>query len=266
LTLLKQLLKECVSDMQTTNQIILKNKKIRFADYLVQCENAQMDALEHLDNIGSNWQVNRELRIRVGNDSKFQDYVGDLINFTIGAPDVSQFLKLKNSFNGLDMFSENIDPTCYHMEVHPLTSGKQSNKIQEKILENQKKCTKVFEKINEYVKGQAACAQITMVATRLHPLNNMALVCGLIPKEEKDFVHLLNIYNLCEEILNSYLAPQFHVILSYFQPRIFQAGEVQELYKMIKHSKVDFEITFDINKLSYQYFTNLNCYKTVIRL
>src|SRR3989339_145631 len=175
LTLLKQLLKECVSDMQTTNQIILKNKKIRFADYLVQCENAQMDALEHLDNIGSNWQVNRELRIRVGNDSKFQDYVGDLINFTIGAPDVSQFLKLKNSFNGLDMFSENIDPTCYHMEVHPLTSGKQSNKIQEKILENQKKCTKVFEKINEYVKGQAACAQITMVATRLHPLNNMAL-------------------------------------------------------------------------------------------
>jgi len=264
--LLKQLLKECAFNMQTTNKMTQKNKKIGFADYINQCENAQMDAIEHLDNIGSNWQVNRELRLRVGNDSQFQDYMGDLINFIINPEDVPKLLKFKNIFNGLDMFSESIDPAFLHMVVHPLTSGKKSNKIHEKIIENQKKCTIVFEKINEYIKGQIEATQITMVATHIYPINNMALACGLIPKDKKDFVHLLNIYNLCEEIVISYSAPQFYVILNYFQPRIFQALEIKELYKMVKNSKLDFEIKFDMNKLSYQYFTNLNCYQTVIGL
>ena len=252
--------------MQNKNKMILKNKKIDFADYINQCENTQMDAIEHLDNIGSNWKVDRELRLRVGSDSKFQEYMGDLINFTIDHQDVPKLLKFKNIFNGLDMFSESIDPTFLHMMVHPLTSGKKSNKIQEKILENQKKCTIVFAKINEYIKRQLDASPITMVATHIYPLNNMALACGLIPKDKKDFGHLLNIYNLCEEIVISYSAPQFYVILNYFQPRIFQAMEIKELYKMVKNSKLDFEIMFNMNKLSYQYFTNLNCYQTVIGL
>jgi len=252
--------------MQTKNKITLKNKSIGFADYINQSENSQMDAIEHLDNIGSNWQIDRELRLRVGNDSKFRDYIGDLINFTVDPQDLPKLIKIKNIITGLDMFSESLDPDFFHMVVHPLTSGKQNNKIQEKILANQKKCIIVFDKINDYINKQVTTNRINMLATHVYPINNMALVCGLIPRDERDFVHLLTIYNLCEEIVNAYLAPQFYVILSYFQPRMFQAIEIKELYKMVKNLKVDFEITFDINKLSYQYFTNLNSYKTVIGL
>jgi hypothetical protein len=247
----------------------LKNNPMNFDEYIKTINMEQTSSLNYLKSDDVQWSVPGSLKIKVNDEGVLLPFYGDTTVIPLEPEDIepaNEFQsRLRKNFSG--MFAEALLPEHFHITLHDLSNGAEEDPIAGQMEINRKKCSQIFENVEEYLQKHPEHSKVKLNSTYIYNSCNISIVLGFAPATDHDYRTIMNLYNYFDDVvyLNYWL--RMHLTLSYFKPYQFSADEIHALageLDLLNKNKIT--ITLDMHKLAYQRFYSMNDYRTVMQV
>lgn len=157
-----------------------------------------------------------------------------------------------------------LNADTYHMTLHDLFYDNDEDKVMARIKGAEKNILYILEQIKKM-----DFPKIKVEPTALYNMNSTSVVLGFKAVNETDHEKLMMLYELFQAIVE-FKEYTPHLTLGYFRYGKHKEGKlwalkrlilyVNEAIKHMKENGVDLSIELDVKKITYQYFTSMNCY------
>ena len=108
---------------------------------------------------------------------------------------------------------------------------------------------------------------IRMKSKAIFNMVSTSLVMGLYPVDETEYLKLMNLYSLVNEVKSLPYPLTPHITLAYFNRKGMDTPTAQKLARTVKHlNKTLCTFELDTSRLYYQHFTSMNSYQPVFAL
>ncbi len=203
--------------------------------------------------------ANPSLSAKVTSEGKFRDFYGDTVVFNLDSDIKNKLSEMTQMLhqNAPECFSEALINDTFHMTLHDLSNSPELGCIAQEIFFNELKAAKLFKK----VKNQ----KIHMKTKYIFNMVNTSIVLGLYPADENEYLKLMNLYYMFDNIKALPYPFTPHITLAYFNPDGFGKDSMTRLKDTVcRLNKSNFDIKLDTRQLFYQKFTNMNSYVSII--
>ncbi len=204
------------------------------------------------------------LKQKIKEDNTFKDFYGDTVVFAL--PN-----EIKEKISRVIDFIYSEAPECFakrfpdktlHMTLHDLVNSENLNKIQADITKNKKQV--------ELIKKQSKIPNydIQMKTNNIINMVNTSLVFAIQPCTQEDYKHLMELYNIFEEVKKLPYPFTPHITLAYYNINGFDEKAAKKLSKSVTKLNQDslnkFEFCVSTKELIYQTFRNMEEYFDII--
>ncbi len=254
--------------MNLIQNISIKSCSVTSKEYADIIMRDQKAAKDYLINLSDNWTIPKALTDKVDEVGAMRPFYGDTTVFELSDIQIARIEALIDQINNLETFwAQPLDPKQLHLTLHDLSNSPIEGAVISSMESNQKKVRDIFKKLSLYLTQYPEYRFVKLRSTEVFPSMNIALLLGFIPATDRDARVFLNLYNLFEDVVYLDYWPRPHVTLSYFTPSEFEVEERKQLFDLCeKLQKNPVELEFDILKLAYQHFFDMNSYKTIMRV
>lgn len=200
-----------------------------------------------------------KLSEKVSEDGSFKSFYGDTTVFDLD-------IKTKKKINGfveklydgnLPFLAERIKESTFHITLHDLSNSVSLGAVAEECFLNEINLKKLLT-------GKRVNKKIKFRTTVVFNMVNTSLVLGVVPKTEKDYLSLMELYSVVDKVkvLPYNLTP--HITLAYYKPIKTDKSEIEKLKLLVSEfNQNDFDITVSTGNLYYQKFESMNDYISV---
>lgn len=252
--------------MDLTMPVMLKNIPMDFEEYSRKIRQEQESSLRWMTVPGAQWHVPGSLRAKVNPEGALLPFYGDTVTIPLSPEDIEvmkEYQQLLYKHNG-EILAEFLLPQHFHITLHDLSNAPSLELINDKIEKNKEMCKRIFERISHYFKKNPDLRRVSLSSVYTYPSVNISVVLGFCPQADRDYRIIMNLYNLFDEVVYLDYWLRLHLTLSYFKPIELSETQMNSLHtNLIELSRKKTTIHLDLNKLSYQRFTNMNDYKTI---
>lgn len=226
----------------------------------------RMNSFEKKDiNYGGKYFLgNPSLSQKVNTDNTFRSFFGDTVVFALDSKIKAQLAEYVDLLYRVapECFCERLVPDTFHVTLHDLSNSPVLQDVAEELFENE---LKVIEKISEIQKHGNAV--IKMKSKYIFNMVDTSLVLGLYPADEADYLRLMELYSVFDQVkvLNYPFTP--HITLAYYHRNGFDkrsAGNLEDAVCQLNQD--EFEIDLYVDQLYYQKFRSMNDYISIIPL
>ena len=203
------------------------------------------------------------IKSKVNDKNEFENFYGDTVVFDLDK-------KLKDRIEDIIKILYNEVPQCFcekrvtdtlHMTLHDLSSSTDKDEIRQEMENNFYKLKEVLEKNN------VTHEKIKMKTNFITDFGHVNLVLALCPVNEEEYMKLMKIRNIIDEVkkLDYKFTP--HITLAYFNSNGFDINIVNKLTKVVRrlNSEEKFDVTLDTKQIYYQRFENMNSYENLYK-
>lgn len=203
------------------------------------------------------------IKNKVNDKNEFENFYGDTVVF-----DLDKKIKykiediIKKIYNEVPLcFCEKRVTDTLHMTLHDLSSSTQKNEIKLEMNNN-------FNKLKYILKKNPICHEkIRMKTNFITDFGHVNLVLALCPVNEEEYIKLMKIRNIIDEVktLDYKFTP--HITLAYFNSKGFDISLVNKLIKVVRRINIEenFDVILDTKQIFYQRFENMNSYENLLR-
>ena len=205
--------------------------------------------------------VNPSVIEKVGMDQAFLPFYGDTTIFDLSAQEKAQISRITEQLyqEVPECFSERLRDETLHMTLHDLSNSPVQEKVGISMQENQAK-------LQLLLSVQPVLQQtIQMQSKAVFNMVNLALVIGFYPVNETEYVKLMQLYELVDQVQTLPYPLTPHITLAYFRRNGFSHHAAQKLSAAVNAlNQQTIEITLDTRYLYYQHFQSMNDYRKVL--
>ena len=202
---------------------------------------------------------NPSIAQKVNWENHFQPFYGDTMVFDLGNDVKAQLSEIVDKLYAQvsECFCEKLVSGTFHMTFHDLSNSSILQNVATEVFENELKVVEIMKRIQPQ--------KIRMKSKYIFNMVGTSMVLGLYPASEEDYVKLMELYEMFNEVkcLNYSLTP--HITLAYYNVHGF-SSEVARTLEELVYQLNDLELEFDISTedLYYQKFTTMNHYVDII--
>ena len=173
--------------------------------------------------------------VKVHPDNSFCDFYGDTVVFDLEEEDKTWLAALvQKLYDEVPAcFAEAFPVSSYHMTLYDLSSGSRltsGSRLSSLIPELESNRQKLKEQL---AARSLFSPKIKMRSSFIFNMVDTSLVMGLVPDREVDYVNLMSLYRLVDDVMPlSYLCTP-HVTLAYYNADGFSAEEARKLKKLV---------------------------------
>ncbi|MGV3353046.1 ligT like phosphoesterase [Streptococcus orisratti] len=173
--------------------------------------------------------------VKVHPDNSFCDFYGDTVVFDLEEEDKTWLAALvQKLYDEVPAcFAEAFPVSSYHMTLYDLSSGSRltsGSRLSSLIPELESNRQKLKEQL---AARSLFSPKIKMRSSFIFNMVDTSLVMGLVPDREVDYVNLMSLYRLVDDVMPlSYLFTP-HVTLAYYNANGFSAEEARKLKKLV---------------------------------
>ena len=200
---------------------------------------------------------------KVNKDNSFKNFYGDAVVFDLDS-------EIKNKItNIIDMLYDKV-PECFcekiisdtiHMTLHDLSNSPTLSDVSQDIFNNE------INLINKLTTVKIKHKSIRMKTKFIFNMVNTSLVLGLYPVNEDEYIKLIDLYGLVDEIKELPYPFTPHITLAYYNSFGFSVESKRKLEAVVNSlNKETFLIELDTDNLYYQKFTNMNNYINIFKI
>ena len=200
---------------------------------------------------------------KVNKDNSFKNFYGDTVVFDLDS-------EIKNKItNIIDMLYDKV-PECFcekiisdtiHMTLHDLSNSPTLSDVSQDIFNNE------INLINKLPTVKIKHKSIRMKTKFIFNMVNTSLVLGLYPVNEDEYIKLIDLYGLVDEIKELPYPFTPHITLAYYNSFGFSVESKRKLEAVVNSlNKETFLIELDTDNLYYQKFTNMNNYINIFKI
>lgn len=254
--------------MDLHRDVVLKNSPRAFGEYVATIAHEQESSMEWLGNPASTWTVPPGLQVKVTEQGHFRPFYGDTVVLPLSAAEIDMVSRRMEILQSRvpDLLAEPLDTTELHLTLHDLSNGPDRAALDKAMARNQAHCRDIFRHLGAHFDRHPQDARVELVSTRAYPSVATSAVLGFVPRSDRDFRMLMNMYNLFDDVvyLDYWLRP--HVTLAYFTPMPLDAESRQRLRTALREADDMGPVTlsFDARALAYQHFVDMNRYHTLM--
>ena len=211
--------------------------------------------------VNSGMDINGNLWKKVDEFGKMKTFVGNTTVFLLPEEVKAKIHVIQNKLYEVcpDVFAEPLVADTFHITLHDLLNGEESDDLKWRIGEIQHKAKQFVYQIAE--KNE----EIRLKSSVLFNMVNTSMVLGFEPADEESCQKMMEYYELLQEVvyLNYPLTP--HVTVAYFKPCRIEAEQVHDIQNVIHwvNKQEAIEVTLNTKMLVYQLFQHMNCYYSV---
>ena len=203
---------------------------------------------------GDDWFcTNGNLSKKVDESGNFRNFVGDTVVFLLQDTVMEQLGYLQDELYAKcePILSQRLGKDTFHMTLHDLNAGTEKRNQEEA-------CRLIYELRNSGIKS------IKMHSTYLFNMVSTSVVLGFLPVDEENCRNLMGFYDRFQEIVPLSYSLSPHITMAYYKPRNFPMREMDGLREVIAkvNQREKIEMELELDKLVYQQFEHMNCYKT----
>lgn len=254
--------------MDLHRDVVLKKTPRAFAEYVATISHEQESSLEWLGNPAATWTVPEGLRVKVTDQGHFRPFHGDTVVFPLSPAEIATVSRRMEALQTRvpELLAEPLDTTDLHVTLHDLSNGPDRSALDATMAGNRNRCREIFHRLREHFESHPEDARVELVSTRAYPSVATSAVMGFVPRSDRDFRILMNVYNLFDDVvyLSYWLRP--HVTLAYFSLLPLEAERRQRLHAALREADDmgRVTLTFDARNLAYQHFVDMNTYRTLM--
>ena len=200
---------------------------------------------------------------KVNKDNSFKNFYGDTVVFDLDS-------EIKNKItNIIDMLYDKV-PECFcekiisdtiHMTLHDLSNSPTLSDVSQDIFNNE------INLINKLTTVKIKHKSIRMKTKFIFNMVNTSLVLGLYPVNVDEYIKLIDLYGLVDEIKELPYPFTPHITLAYYNSFGFSVESKRKLEAVVNSlNKETFLIELDTYNLYYQKFTNMNNYINIFKI
>lgn len=200
---------------------------------------------------------NPSIALKVNEDNSFRPFYGDTVVFNLYDATKQKLKKIVESITAVvpECFCESLVSSTFHMTLHDLSNSPMLEDVASELFHNELKALKIAENITPH--------KIKMKSKYIFNMVNTSLVMGLYPTDEEEYIKLMNLYYLFDDVkkLGYPLTP--HITLGYYNVKGFSAESARKLENIVKElnvNEMEIEIELDTKELFYQKFISMNDY------
>lgn len=201
--------------------------------------------------------TNRNLVQKVDLRGNFLEYYGNTLVFLLDDALKMCLADIQRRLYAAapQMLAQPIDEITFHMTLHDLVNGSEDTP------DLRRRMYQVKAEVLPMLGKWRSDPPLHLRGTWLFNMVNTSIVLGLEPIDKTDATRLDEMYACLESIvpLGYTLTP--HITLGYFRPGTYDAATVKALKKVL--TPVPQEVTFSMEQLVLQEFTDMNHYVTI---
>ena len=256
--------------MDLTKPVMVKNEQWEFRSYvntIYQENEGSIRSILPPPKDGP-WKVPISLELKVDPQGQFRPFSGDTVVFSLRPNEIRALTTLQSRLLILqDFLAPPLNPQDFHLTLHDLSAGPDKLNLKSQLEQNQSKIEQIFNQLRAHFRYYPDQTKIGLNATRIYPCVNTSLVVGFVPRTDRDFRLLLNIYNLFDEVVNLSYWLRPHVTLAYFKPVALAPQQIKKMADLlINLNPPPVTLELDLMQLAYQHFSDMNNYQSIIEL
>ena len=249
--------------------VVIENNNTSFEQYLQIIRTEHHDAFSYFTSNQAQWYVPPSLQQKVGSDGLLLPYHGNTVVFPLSNATLKILKNIQNDMrSSADFFASALSEEHFHLTLHDLFHSDNLNSVTREINESGQEIVKIFNGIKEMITVNPSIRYIDLVPSKIIPSVNTSIIIGYLPKTERDYLIIFNIYKLFDKIkkLPYFFRP--HITMDYFTPRGLDRQQLETLRELLitANQYVLPEIKLDLMELSYQFFSSMDKYITVIKV
>lgn len=213
--------------------------------------------------LDKNFMPAKSLHAKTESDGSFKRFYGDTIVFDLEDSEKSLINStVKVLYDEVpECFCERLDKNTFHMTLHDLSNSSNFNQISRNMQENKFKLESLLES------NTIGLHKIKMKSKAIFNMVNTSLVLGLYPESENDYIMLMNLYSIADEIMKLPYTLTPHITLAYYNPDGFGSDSAERLENTVNRLNTEnYEFVLNTERLFYQHFTSMNEYENIICL
>lgn len=206
---------------------------------------------------------NQSIEHKVNRDNTFKKFYGDTVVFDLDEATKAAISQLVDFLYEAtpQCFCERLVPDTFHMTLHDLSNSEVLQNISDEMFYNELKIIKAKNQIEKLGNNR-----IKMKSNAIFNMVNTSLVLGLYPIDGNNYIKLMELYSIINDIkpLNYPLTP--HITLAYYNVNGFDLSSASILISTVEKLNNNSDIEIDLGDLYYQKFTNMNNYIDIVKL
>ena len=249
--------------------VIIEHNNTSFEQYIERIKSEHYGAFSYFTSNNAQWHTPTFLHQKVSSDGLLLPYHGNTLVFPLDSATMKILKNIQMEIRSSnDFFAEALSEQNFHLTLHDLFHSENLNSITSEINYSDREILKIFDSIKEMIIANPNNRYIELVPNQIIPSVNTSIVVGYLPKTEKDYLIIFNIYKLFDKIkeLPYFFRP--HITLDYFTPRGLNNQQIVKLRELLitANQYTLPEIKLDLMELSYQLFSSMDHYTTVLKV
>lgn len=202
---------------------------------------------------------NPSLSLKIDRNNAFRCFYGDTVVFALENSVKERLAEYTDLLYQAapGCFCERLIPDTLHVTLHDLSSSPVLSDVAEELFENELRI--LTKRTNT---DNSKKQEIKMRSKYLFNMVDVSLVLGLYPADEDEYLSLMELYSLFDDVrpLDYPFTP--HITLAYYNINGFDpsaARLLEDAANRLNHQE-EFELNLDIHRLYYQKFRSMNDY------
>lgn len=204
---------------------------------------------------------NPSISQKVDKNNTFQTFYGDTIVFNLDDTTKKKLSAIVDELYSVapECFCERLVSNTFHMTLHDLSNSPVLEQIATEVFENELNVIKKSKQIQT--------RKIKMRSKYIFNMVNTSLVLGLYPINEEEYMKLMELYYLFDEVKHLDYPFTPHITLAYYCIDGFDIKSARRLENIVRELNTnDMEIELDVSELYYQKFLSMNEYINIVNL
>lgn len=206
---------------------------------------------------------NKSIAHKVDIDNTFKNFYGDTVVFDLDKTTKVVISQIVDSLYEAtpQCFCERLVTDTFHMTLHDLSNSAVLQNISNEMFRNERKIINAKNQIEKIGNNR-----IKMKSNAIFNMVNTSLVLGLYPVDRDNYIKLMELYSIIDDIkpLNYPLTP--HITLAYYNVNGFDLSSASTLISAVEKHNKNLDIEIDLGDLYYQKFTSMKNYIDVVKL
>lgn len=208
----------------------------------------------------ASWIPNASVHQKFNSLNQFLPFFGDTVVFDL-PNEIKKILEqiISELYATVPQcFSSRINQSTMHMTLHDLSN---SPTLRNAVADVKKNDVKIRE-----ISHCLVVPKITMKTNFIVDMNRTSLVLALKPLNKDEYMKLMQIYYIFDNVRNLSYKLTPHITLAYYSVNGFEQSSLEELAGLVRELNSKYYFEFVLGDLLYQRFTSMNNYITVLNL
>lgn len=199
---------------------------------------------------------NPSISQKVTKDNTFGNFYGDTVVFVL---DDAVKEKLSGYADYLyrsapECFCERLASDTFHVTLHDLSNSPDLKDVAEEMLENELRVTEKMAEIRKHENEK-----IKMKSSSVFNMVDISLVLGLYPADENEYLRLMELYSVFDDVKKLDYPFTPHITLAYYNINGFNSRSAKVLEEAVNYlNNNEIEIELKVGNLKYQKFKSMN--------